>query len=241
MTFRNGILGLTLTSALALGAATANAADVYRSEPIPQSYKDAPVHGAVSNWAGFYIGGNLGGAIDLNDADIDAVNSQPFTTDDDSELIGGVHVGYNWQRFGSPLVFGIEGDLNFADNIDYLASLRARLGVGTERALFYATAGVAFIDGLEQEIRFDDGSRATIERDGDDVGFVVGGGAEFKVSSNWSLGVEGLYYSFDGDKDEFIDGPLDGATYNNEADFWTVRGRVTYHINRGQAPLEPFK
>jgi opacity protein-like surface antigen len=232
MTFRNGILGLTLTSALALGAATANAADVYRSEPIPQSFKDAPVHAAVSNWAGFYIGGNLGGAIDLNDADV----SGAAVSAGDDELIGGVHVGYNWQSYGSKLVFGVEGDLNFADNIDYLASLRARLGVGTERALFYATAGVAFIDGLEQDIRFDDGSRATIKRDGDDVGFVVGGGAEFKVSSNWSLGVEGLYYNFDGDKED-----LGAFDYDNEADFWTVRGRVTYHINRGHAPLEPFK
>jgi hypothetical protein len=41
MKFRDGIFGLTLTSALALAAFSANAADMYRGEA-PGGYKDAP-------------------------------------------------------------------------------------------------------------------------------------------------------------------------------------------------------
>ena len=46
--------------------------------------------------------------------------------DDDTSFIGGVHAGYNFQI--DRTVLGFEGDIDFADSIDYLASLRARLG-----------------------------------------------------------------------------------------------------------------
>ena len=51
------VLGLTLTSVVAL--ATANAADVY-SAPAG-GYKDGPVFATV-NWAGWYVGANVGDA-----------------------------------------------------------------------------------------------------------------------------------------------------------------------------------
>ena len=62
--------------------------------------------------------------------------------DDDVTLIGGVHVGYNWQS--GARVFGVEGDVSFGDGLDYLASLRARLGYAHDNLLLYVTAGVAF-------------------------------------------------------------------------------------------------
>jgi opacity protein-like surface antigen len=67
-----------------------------------------------------------------------------ITFDDDSSVLGGVHIGYNWQD-GS-YVFGIEGDANLADENfrDYLASLRLRLGHSFDNVLVYGTAGVAF-------------------------------------------------------------------------------------------------
>ncbi len=233
MTFRSGILGLTLTSALALGAVPANAADIYRGGPAG-SLKDAPIVAPVSTWSGFYIGGHLGAAFD-DEADVVIDDVKIDDDDDDAEFIGGVHVGYNWQRYGSPLVIGIEGDLSFADDIDYLASIRGRIGYATPRALFYLTGGVAFADFNENDYNglFD-------EDDDTQTGYVVGGGAEFKLAHNWSLGLEGLYYDFeDNDQTEVFNNVV--AELDDENDFWVVRGRLTYHINRDHTPLDTYK
>lgn len=228
MKLRSGLLGLTLTSALALGAASANAADIYRGEP-PVSYKDTPVVAPVSSWAGFYLGGHLGAGF-ADETEITWDNGETEEGDDDAEFLGGVHVGYNFQRYGSPLVLGIEGDVSFADNIDYLASIRGRIGYATDRALFYVTGGVAFAEFSKDDfgVDFDDDT---------ETGWVVGGGAEFKLAGNWSLGLEGLYYDFD-DVDQ------DGAGYRNYEDdnsIWVARARLSYHFNQGLAPLDGYK
>lgn len=236
MTFRSGILGATLTSALALGVASANAADIYRGEPAGGSLKDAPIVAPVSSWAGFYIGGHLGAAFDDDDASLKVENTRYKFGDDDEELIGGVHVGYNFQRYGSPLVLGIEGDISFADNIDWLSTIRARIGYATDRTLFYLTGGVAFADFEE-----DKWSGWKFGDDDTEVGYVLGGGAEFKLTHNWSFGLEGLYYNFDdNDEDGFLDG-RGSYEYENEHDFWVARARLTYHINRDHVPLDTYK
>ncbi len=58
--------------------------------------------------------------------------------------LGGVHAGYNWQKDG-PLVLGIEGDVMFGDEVDYLASIRGRIGYAMGDVLLYGTGGVAFM------------------------------------------------------------------------------------------------
>jgi outer membrane immunogenic protein len=183
-------LGYGLIGALALTAVTAqaNAADVYRREE--GGLKDAPPVDYLPPimWGGFYIGANLGAAFDNLD-------------DNDTVLIGGGHLGYNWQGPRN-FVVGVEGDVDFADGLDYLATIRGRLGYAFGPTLAYATGGAAFI-GAD---------------DLDDTGWVAGLGLEHKLRENVSFGVEGLYYNFD---DNNID----------DADFWTVRARLTYHLN----------
>src|SRR5258706_8955496 len=65
MKFRDGIFGLTLTSALALAAFSANAADMYRGEPAG-GYKDGPVY-VANTWTGFYVGASVGAAWGTDD------------------------------------------------------------------------------------------------------------------------------------------------------------------------------
>lgn len=110
--------------------------------------------------------------------------------DNDGDLTGGLHAGHNWQ-FGN-FVFGGEGDLSFADNPDTYGSIRARAGFAlSERWLAYGTAGVAIDD--------------------NDEGLVAGGGIEYKLAENTSLGMEALNYDLDDN-------------------FTVLRGRLTWHF-----------
>lgn len=98
--------------------AAGQAADLNR--PI---YTKAPPP-IVSSWTGFYVGGNVGyGWVDPT-----AVESDTFAVGNaggpnafaptsinlnDSGVVGGAHVGYNYQ-FATTWVAGIEGDFDFA-------------------------------------------------------------------------------------------------------------------------------
>jgi outer membrane immunogenic protein len=200
-TLKLALLGATFL----IGAAgAASAADVYNKGG---GYKDGPVpeYQQGISWTGFYFGANAGAEfIDIENED----------GEDDAVFIGGIHVGYNWQKHG-PWVFGIEGDVNFVDDegTDYLASIRGRLGYAAGSTLLYATGGAAFL-GLDSG---DDDEDAI-------TGFVVGGGLEHKIRENVSIGVEGLYYSFDGE---------DFGLDNEDVDSFTIRARLTYHLGGG--------
>lgn len=219
-----------MSTVFGFGAATAaNAADIYEGGG---SLKDAPApYVAPATWAGFYFGANVGFGFDdegkcyvdydfngQDDGDNGSTKvdyCDDYDDDDDTFFLGGLHAGYNWQKHG-PWVFGVEGDVSFGDDIDYLASIRGRVGYAMDSVLIYATGGAAFI-GLEDG--FGDSHS--------DTGWVVGGGAEFKVTQNMSFGLEGLYYDFGDNGDDYGYYKVD-----EEADFWTVRARVSYHLNR---------
>jgi opacity protein-like surface antigen len=267
----------TLTSGAALLAqAPASAADIYRGAG---SLKDAPIV-IPPTWTGFYIGGHLGALFNDNgnkkfDYDdvykkgkydyydkggVDSkgydywVNGYDFFHHDenDTDFAGGIHLGYNWQRPGSTVVWGIEGDLSFSDNVDYLASIRARLGVASDNALLYLTAGVAFIE-FDNDFRLDWDKSIykdyvfAKKKNGSDseTGWVIGGGAEFKLTQKVSFGVEGLYYSFDADGtrydiyDRYGGEDIFVGTYkgDDDFDFWQIRARLAFHTGGHYGPL----
>ena len=151
--------------------------------PTRRTPPPAPV-GAT--WSGFYIGGNLGAAFEPNDLSIKDLSEEQdlaLKFSNDTELIGGVHGGYNWQM--GTWVVGLEGDFDFAENINYLASVRGRLGWALGSWLLYGTGGVAFIDtdndfavvSADDEVfNFSDGNT--------DTGYVVGGGVDYKLAPN---------------------------------------------------------
>ncbi|MBC8050976.1 MAG: hypothetical protein H7X92_12655 [Chitinophagales bacterium] len=178
----------------------------------------------------------------------------------DNGLIGGVHLGYNWQR--DAVVFGVEADASFHDGVDdYLASLRGRIGLAHGNWLLYLTGGFALRngggdDGLalagaggaggkggENDDDFDDpnAERATLGPNGG----IGGAGAPGGASSVTGLGKS------DGDNTGFVLGAgvetklahnlsagFEGLHYsfgdsgNGDGDITVLRARLTLHLNR---------
>ena len=114
-----------------------------------------------------------------------------------------------------------------------------------DNLLLYVTGGVAFAG-------FDDSSvlmsghhwKKPLNFGGDsEVGFVVGGGAEYKLASNWSVGVEGLFYAF-GDSSDTIEKnsywKQTKIVHDDDNDLFVVRARVSYHFQdeADEAPLK---
>jgi outer membrane immunogenic protein len=222
------------------GTSFASAADLSLKDTPYSPTPLAPV------WSGMYIGGHLGG-MTTNNGDVEAWKKNCYGEweklkhfeydegDEDVAFIGGVHVGYNWQR--NSTVLGIEADASFADEVNYLASLRGRLGYASGSFLIYATAGVAFADFDRDGVKL---GNKTLEGDDEtDIGFVVGGGVEYKLRPNWSVGLEGLYYAFDDSDNEWAKRKFK-ITEETDGDFFVVRARLSYHF-QSEAEIEPLK
>lgn len=271
MNYKNvwGAAGIALAGATAFGA-SAQASDLSDHRPV---YKDEPVYVAPApTWAGGYVGGHLGaswtsGSADITNvyhADIEALGVKLYEYDyltthghkdlGDSSFHGGVHLGYNWQA--GAFVYGVEGSVSFADEIDYLASVRGRLGVAAGNWLFYGTGGVAFI-GTDTTGKITDqyGTGFRYDTSDDQTGYVVGGGVEVKLTNNLSVGVEGLYYGFDGVTKRYAadtklgtwydcglaqvtDNVRGVATAESGADVGVVQARLTYHLAPAYTPLK---
>jgi outer membrane immunogenic protein len=173
-------------AAMAVGVATASAADLPRREPLPA--KAVPYVAPIYNWTGFYVGINGGGAFG---------GRSGYGGNATGGLIGGTF-GYNWQAGQG--VFGIETDLDWASikgsgtdllagSVDtknnYLGTLRARLGYAWDSVMLYATGGLAY-GNLKSTSVFGDSSTTS-------AGWTLGGGLEFALTGPWTAKVEYLY------------------------------------------------
>ncbi len=261
MKLLSGILGLTLTSALAL--ASANAADLYRGPASGGGYKDGPVE-PVDSWTGFYVGVNGGYGFDDNSGSITFANSlsERFTLSKSLDGVGGFgggQIGYNWQQFGSRWVFGVEADIQGADitnsfsgatvtsysdiwsgksEIDWFGTARARIGYSFGQALLYGTGGVAF-GGVKHSFVRTSSSGAVDADDNTSAGWVAGGGLEYKLSHSWSAKVEYQYIDLGSTKATGSDSAgVTASTNNLDNSFSTVRAGLNYHINSGYEPLK---
>ena len=164
------------------------------------------------------------GVLAGNIANVNVLARPPrVTVENDGYLIGGT-AGFNMQ-FGA-FVAGIEGDVSYTDvdsrttylnpnpfgiapfpagstrstfrsEMDYLATVRGRVGVAFDRVLVYATGGAAIADVTNTA---DFGAPVTGaqqffgQRSDTLVGYTVGGGVEVAVTNNISLKGEYLYY-----------------------------------------------
>ena len=135
----------------------------------------APLGGSA-DWTGFYIGGQLGvGIVDSS-----------FSSSDEG-FIGGITLGYD-HDFGS-WVLGGALDYDFADinagpttSVEEIFRLKIRGGPKIGNGLLYGAAGYA---------------NADTSNAGSDDGWFIGGGYEYMISRQFSVGGEVLYHEFD--------------------------------------------
>jgi outer membrane immunogenic protein len=220
---------LSTVSALAL-AGNAFAADMPVKAP-PQVVVVAP------SWGGFYLGGHAGFAwLRHSDtisgpflATICTVATTQTCSLKDTGAVAGGQVGYNWQQ--NNLVFGVEADGSWTglkktassavagvtgginDKVEWLASVRGRLGWAVGDMLFYGTGGVAWGQ-FNVGWRSQGGNFPQFDKTA--TGWVAGGGIEKMFGRNWSARAEFLHYGF-GSKS--VTGPgtgvFSGITYTS--------------------------
>ncbi|HEV2571746.1 porin family protein [Methylocella sp. CPCC 101449] len=188
----------TLLTAVALSAmaSTAMAADLPRRAPAPAP---APMYVApIFTWTGFYVGAQIGGG--WGRSEVAGINYNA------NGVVGGLHAGYN-QQFGM-IVAGVEGDFEatsmkgsavdffgnmYKTRVPWQGSLRARVGVAAfDRALIYATGGVAFASIKNDVIVPPFASSTTTTR----AGWTVGAGVEYAIDNNWSVRAEYRYTDY---------------------------------------------
>jgi len=237
-------------------AGVASAADLAVAAPVAV----AP----VDRWTGLYVGATIGGG--LVNATIDDWDSN---LSDGSEsfrkgaFTAGVTAGYNWQfaRYG---LLGIEGDVNWTnfkasqssndwDNgkgsaLDakwsWFSTIRARAGIVNDRALFYATGGVAFVDQKANGDQLGNGSCAADYKNGNcfhvsstETGLAAGVGAEYAFGGGWTGKLEYLYVGLprvEAHDEGQVQSQYDYTRYAVTSDAHILRVGLNYLFNAGR-------
>jgi outer membrane immunogenic protein len=178
----------------------------------------------IFTWTGIYVGGQIGYA--WTSGNLNLTGFDPFTGGliassvggTPNGVIGGAHVGYNYQI--NQWVLGLEGSVDGTSltntavavfpgflvpgsttsvsahsSADIQGSIRGRLGVAWDRALIYGTGGVAF-GGFRTNFSVVDPAVplfASSSFSNTRVGWTVGGGIDYAVTNNWSIFAEYRY------------------------------------------------
>jgi len=147
-------------------------------------------------------------------------------------VVYGIEVDGSWtglkKSVTTPDFTGISGadQVTFTGRVDWLATVRGRLGITMSPTLLYVTGGAAF-GGVKSSWTDNDPapSNTTLAVDKVKVGWVAGGGIEHAFARNWLVRVEGLYH----DLGKVSAGPTGiGTTYSTtfRHQVATVRGGV---------------
>jgi len=222
---KNLVLG-ALTGVTLICAGGAQAADMSVRQPPMMPVAPAGI------WTGFYIGANGGwgwSKVDTSVAPFGATalaDFAPFalSSHGNAAAFGG-QAGYNWQL--GDWVFGLEGDFDGAsiggtqqsvftsilapgntngfmatDKINWLASIRGRVGYVWGPGLLYFTGGgawenvttTAMISANTGLNTFGDSASGSFSNTFS--GFVIGGGYEWMIAPSWTVRGEYLFYDF---------------------------------------------
>ncbi len=192
----------------------------------------APRIQQVYDWTGLYFGAHAGfgrghsNAV-LGDSSIATTNNSfggPF---------GGLQAGYNFQ-LPSRIVLGVEADVSFpnyidgnsvistlataksyvVEQMDFVGSLRGRLGYAAGPWMFYATGGLAWTGEryLNTPAIGNDEKLLRMR-----LGWAAGGGVEYAFAPHWSLRLEYLYSQFQNAGLQFDSGVAHASTLNFQA------------------------
>lgn len=198
--------GFLLATAGGVAAASAGA----QAADLPIRKAPAMVPAPAVSWNGFYVGLHAGA--NWQQAQTRDAYIELNTTASDTGFIGGGQIGYNWQNgnviygfeadgsglTGSPsnsyFISGYAGNGVQSSKIEWLSTVRGRMGLAVGNAMAYATAGLA-IGGVKSRAGTDGGcgSCGITSESKTRLGWVVGGGIEHMFSPNWTLGLEGLF------------------------------------------------
>ena len=236
----------------------------------------------VMTWPGFinpaFAPGVIAGAAAL------ASSASGVLPSNDSGFIGGGQLGYNYQ-FSNSFVVGLEADIEGAGvggaantfnaqpvpafgfalnsiltarkNLDYLGTVRGRLGwLATSTLLTYVTGGLAY-GGVNSNVNITTNiipalaviTPSLSSFSDTRVGWTVGGGFEWMFMPNWSAKLEYLYYdlgnvTFNGGGPIAIVGVAPPAialtsfsTTSTRYNGHIVRAGLNYHFNWSAAPV----
>jgi high affinity Mn2+ porin len=177
----------------------AKAADLAKT-PIAQA--------AGFDWSGWYGGGHIGYSRGYGrDVLFDPAPNSAETTF--GSIFGAVQFGYNY-LLPSRLLLGIEGDISFpnylddgivesrptlassvTEKLDFISTVRGRVGYAFNHWLFYATGGFAWSQARLLEDNDLTGNEDKILRMR--AGWAVGAGVELAIGQSWTARLEYLY------------------------------------------------
>jgi outer membrane immunogenic protein len=155
--------------------------------------------------SGFYIGALVGYGTGEYSSDM----SEQIDHEPTGGLLG---VQMGWSLSSGPMIFGIDADLartniegedsitmmgyksDVSHDINYLSTVRARVGVMAGPVLIYGTAGLAMAD-LDNKIvvSYNGTLVGRDEQDSWHTGWTVGLGVEYPITPNISIGADYLY------------------------------------------------
>jgi outer membrane immunogenic protein len=173
------------------------------------------------SWTGFYIGGNAGFGWNQGGVCDTTANVCFGNPSGNGVFIGGGQVGANYQM-GS-FVIGVEGDFDWAannknslpgvaigpatyrisSNDRWITTLAARFGWAVDHLLVYGKAGGGWVgNGNFAITNVGTGASVAISNSNTNSGWLVGLGAEYALTNNWTvkgeydyLGVSNMTYT----------------------------------------------
>ncbi len=230
-------LGVSIALAMLVLGSTGLAADASGRRPVKAA--DQP---ASYDWTGMYVGGHVG----YSRGNAQVTLADPASTDFASSfgsLTGGVQLGYNY-LLPSRILLGVEADMSFlnslaaddvawsrltpvadtAEKIDYMATLRGRLGYAFPRWMMYVTGGWAWSLGryLQNPGVTDDIDKLLHLH----TGWALGAGAEVAIARSWTARIEYLYHNFGHAEVLFPSGTAAASAF----DVHTVRAGLNYKL-----------
>jgi outer membrane immunogenic protein len=186
-----------------------------------------PQFASTRGWDGAYVGLHLGYGFGSNEwrdtfGDLAGVAGGRLGVNSEG-FLGGVQLGYNWQR--GPWVFGIEGEFSgaglngdvtvnlppatgtFTSETNWIASITGRVGYSFaagrgNNSLAYVKGGAAWAD-YSHRFVLNGALGPFVFPDQDKIasGYTIGGGIETMLGrSRWSMRAEYMYYDFGSDQ-----------------------------------------